>query len=312
MKLVGKTIKIYVRGNTPKSLKSIEIINWSGKAFMGHRNHLKQLKEIPELSETGIYFLLSNNDESGLTEIYIGETDSSSQRINQHVNKPWWDTFIVFVSRDLTKAHVRYLESKLYNLAKKSVSSLKVMNDGYPGGSKLSESEACSMEEFADNMIFMLESLGLGLFQSDSENTDESEENKIERNSPKVFPKNYEATEGMTFQISLPKDIASSNEKAIMTVKNESFILKTGSMIRKNAAGESFEGSSYNELWKQIISSDAVKKAENSELLVTVRDLEFKSPSAAAAIVRARATNGRTEWKRISDNKSLFECELED
>jgi Domain of unknown function (DUF4357) len=308
MKLIGKIIKIYIRGNTPRSLRSIEIVNWSGKAFMGNRSHLKQLKEIPELSETGIYFLLNNNEDSGLTEIYIGETDTSSQRINQHVSKDWWDTFIVFISRDLTKAHVRYLENKLYNLAKESISSLKVMNEGVPTGSKLPESEACAMEEFSDNMIFTLESLGLGLFQPEQSNVEDISEEKL---SPKVYPKNYEATQDMHFFISIPKEISTKNENGKMVVKNGTFILKSGSYIRKEIA-DSFVGSSYHELWKQVTNSNAVEQSINPKLLITTRDLEFKSPSAAAAIVRGRATNGRTDWKRISDNKSFFECENEE
>jgi len=316
MKLIGKTIKIYIRGNTPRSLRSIEIVNWSGKAFMGNRTHLKQLKEIPELSETGIYFLLNNNEDSGLTEIYIGETDSASQRLNQHTNKDWWDTFVVFISRDLTKAHVRYLESKLYDLAKISVSSLKVMNDGVPSGSKLPEPDECAMEEFASNMIFTLETLGLGLFQSETkafelaENPIQLEKNQFRNTNAK----NYEAAQGMNFYITLPKDLSPNNEytKAFMSVDNGSFILKAGSPIRKDVAGDSFEGHSYYELWKQIINSNAVDPTPNPKILKTTRDLEFKSPSAAAAIVRARATNGRTEWKRITDNKSFFECETEE
>ena len=315
MKLIGKTIKIYIRGNTPRSLRSIEIVNWSGKAFMGNRTHLKQLKEIPELSETGIYFLLNNNEDSGLTEIYIGETDTASQRLNQHTSKDWWDTFVVFISRDLTKAHVRYLESKLYDLAKVSVSSLKVMNDGVPPGSKLPEPDECAMEEFASNMIFTLESLGLGLFQSETTSSEIiNDVNQFEKNQIRNSnPKNYEAAQGMNFHITLPKDLSPNNEyiKAHMSVNNGSFILKAGSPIRKDS-GDSFEGHSYYELWKQIVHSNAVESTSNPKILITTRDLEFKSPSAAGAIVRARATNGRSEWKRTTDNKSFFECETEE
>jgi len=136
MKLIGKTLKIYVRGLSARSLKSIEIVNWTGKAYMGNRSHLKQLKEISELEETGIYLLLHDDEDSDLTKIYIGETDTSSKRIIQHAKKDWWENFIVFISRDLTKAHVRYLEEKLVRLAKQSVSSLKVMNEDMPSGSK--------------------------------------------------------------------------------------------------------------------------------------------------------------------------------
>jgi hypothetical protein len=186
------------------------------------------------------------------------------------------------------------------------------MNEGVPSGSKLPESEACAMEEFADNMIFTLESLGLGLFQPEQQNKQSDlDQETIGKSQPNIYPKNYEATEDMQFFISLPKEISAKNEKGMMVVKNGSFILKAGSFIRKDIV-DSFGGSSYHELWKQIINSNAVMASSNSHLLVTTRDLEFKSPSAAAAIVKGRTTNGRTEWKRISDNKPFFECEIEE
>ncbi len=307
MSLTGKIIKIYVRGNTPRSLRSIEMVNWSGKAFTGNRSHLKQLRDIPELTETGIYFLLRTNEESGLTDIYIGETDTVSQRMNQHTSKDWWDTFIVFLSRDLTKAHVRYLESKMYQLANQSVSTLKVMNEGVPPGSKLPEPDMCAMEEFASNMIFTLETLGLGLFNviAISENVTEVSE------SPNHFKKNYDVTHGMEFYMNLPRETCINGEKATMVVDNGSFILKAGSFIRKEVV-DSFPESSYFELWKQIVNSNAVKAASNPNLFQTIRDLEFKSPSAAGAVVKGRTTNGRANWKRTSDEKSLFDCESED
>lgn len=315
MKITGKILKIYVRGTTPKALQSIEIVNWSGKAYMGNRGHLRQLKEIPELAETGIYFLLNENEESGLTEIYIGETDSASNRLNQHTSKDWWTKFVVFISRDLTKAHVKYLENKLYKLAMESVSTLKVMNSDVPSSSKLPEPDACAMEEFAANMIFTVETLGLGLFQPENSKTFFKEE--IESDTTPVrssIPKNYDLAQGMEFSITLPKELSGTGQylKAHMVVDEGSFFLKAGSPIRSEAAGESFKGHSYYEIWKQIISSNAVKKTENPEILITTRDLEFKSPSAVGAIVRARATNGRTEWKRTSDNKSFVDCETEE
>lgn len=298
MKLVGKTLKIYVRGLNARSLKSIEIVNWTGKAYMGNRSHLKQLKEVAELEETGIYLLLQDDEDSDLTKIYIGETDSSSKRIIQHAKKDWWENFIVFISRDLTKAHVRYLEEKLVKLAKQSISSLKVMNEDSPSGAKLPEPDICAMEEFLSNMIFVLETLGYGLFPSET------------RSSESVPYSNNPQSE---YFITLPKDLSDGNEnlRAFMTVTDGAFVLKAGSPIRKNPR-DSFKLHSYFELWQQITNSKAVKPTQNSNFLETIEDLEFKSPSAAGAVVRGGQTNGRTDWKRVSDGKALFECELED
>jgi hypothetical protein len=301
----GRTLKIYVRGNSARALRSIEVVNWSGKAYMGNKSHMKQLREIAEVSETGIYLLLNNNDETGLTEIYIGETDTASQRIGQQTKKDWWETFVVFIGRDLTKAHVRYLENKLYSLAKRSVSTLKVMNEGIPPGSKLPESDQCAMEEFASNIIFVLETMGLGLFPD--------EQHDYSLVSPSTNSKGLGSTEGMQFSMTLPKDFTPGGEqlKATMYVRNGSYILKAGSPIRKHH-NPSMENKAYFGMRNQIINSDAVTPTNNPEVIITNRDLEFKSPSAAGAIVRGRATNGRTNWLRITDNRPYEDCETEE
>ncbi len=74
---------------------------------------------------------------------------------------------------------------------------------------------------------------------------------------------------------------------------------------------EGFEGHTYHEVWAKIIASDIVEKTSYEELLKTTKDIEFRSPSGAGAIARGGQTNGRTEWKRESDNLPLNECEGE-
>jgi hypothetical protein len=46
-------------------------------------------------------------------------------------------------------------------------------------------------------------------------------------------------------------------------------------------------------------------KVINPELGVLLRDLEFTSASASAALVKARATNGLTAWKNTKTQKTL-------
>ena len=90
------------------------------------------------------------------------------------------------------------------------------------------------------------------------------------------------------------------------------YTLMKGSFIRANATDKfATHNQGYFQLWQKIVTSDAVEKSKFPELLTTTRDLEFRSPSAAASIVRARASNGRTEWLRSKDAKPLMECEVE-
>jgi hypothetical protein len=305
----GRTLKIFVMGKEPRSLKSVELVNWTGLAFIGRREHLALARQREELSEPAVYLLLSDGaEEGGAIDLYVGETDNFSERLSNHAQqKNWWTSFVVFVSKDknLTKAHVRFLEAELYKLANKGLGILTVKNSSIPSGASLPESDVAAMNEFLDNIIFVLESLGLSYFP-----TQKSEEQTTSNSPTKHSDPN--STEGMEFYITLPKAAGvglGEPPRSFMIVKEGTYILKAGSLIRKEPR-ESFADSSYHGLWKQITASDAIQQIDK-HVLKTTRDIEFRSPSGAAAIVRGGQTNGRTEWKRVSDDKPLYICESE-
>ncbi len=305
----GRTLKIFVMGADPDCLKTVEIANWTGLAFIGSREQLPQIKGRAELASPGIYFLLDDDaNEGGLVDFYVGETDDFSSRILNHAqSKDWWTKFVVFVSKDqnLTKAHVKYLEREIYLLSTTAVTTLKLKNNIEPGGSRLPESDISSMQEFLSNIRFVLEALGLSYFPR-----------IIDAQSEPIQRPNNDSSfldlNGQEFHITLSKSASPNSEqlKSYMKIQDGVYILKSGSYIMKSAR-ESFENhdSSYYSLWKQITESDAVKPSEHDSVLVSTRDLEFRSPSAAAAVVRGRTTNGRTNWRRVSDGKSLSECQ---
>lgn len=314
-------------GREPRSLKSVELANWTGHAFIGGRQHVEQARQRSELREPAVYMLLNDGAVGGGTiDIYIGETEDFIERLEQHVRtKDWWTQFVVFVARDnnLTKAHVKHLESELCKLARNSIGTLVVKNGNVPPGASLPESDISTMNEFLENIIFVLESLGLSYFQNGSTSnriisTNPSSRSNLNAtigmnitNPPREF--SLVATDGMDFYISLARDLGSNEEevlKSYMIVRNGAYVLKAGSLIRK-VPRESFSNHSYYELWKQITESDAVTTSGNINILKTTREIEFSSPSAVGAIVRGGATNGRTEWKRITDDKPLNECEAQ-
>lgn len=308
----GKILKVFVMGKDPRSLKSVELVNWTGQAFIGRKDHLSQVRQREELSEAGVYLLLSDGtDYGGAIDIYIGETDNFSERLANHAHqKTYWSQFVVFVSKDknLTKAHVKYLERELYLLAQEAIGTLIVKNSSVPSGASLPESDIAAMSEFMDNIVFVLETLGLSYFPTQLSTQLLSTESVQERkwSDPAM-------SDGMEFYITLPKKLVPEGQeqpRAFMTVRDGSYILKARSFVRKTAR-EGFEGHSYYDVWGKIIISDMVEITPYEDLLKTTKDIEFRSPSGAAAIARGGQTNGRTEWKRISDDLPLNECEAE-
>jgi hypothetical protein len=298
----GKVMKIFVMCEEYKGLQSIELANWSGKAFLGSREHLSVCSKREELSKAGIYILLSTDQtEDGVFQIYVGETDIFSKRIGNHArNKDWWDKFIVFTSGDnnLTKAHVRYLEKELYSLAANTDSPIDLMNSSEPGGANLPEADISFVSEFLDNMLFVLATLGFDYFQAS-----------------KVVPfvNDSEADVNLCGQRFYTQQLRTywqngSPVKSFMRVEGDRYIVEKGSYIRLSVT-DSFEGrsSGYYKKWKELVESNKVSKSEIDGLGVLNEDIEFDSPSAAGSVVRGKSTNGRTRWLSCDTNQSLKE-----
>ena len=137
----GRSLRVYVMGSSPRALKWVELVNWTGQAFIGRREHLAQVRARRELSEPGVYLLLSEGDGDGdAVEMYVGETDNFSERLSQHAqSKDWWSQFVVFVSKDknLTKAHVKYLEQQLFQLGRGALGTVTLRNSQEPAGATI-------------------------------------------------------------------------------------------------------------------------------------------------------------------------------
>ena len=153
------TIKLFLPRGDAKSLRTAEISNWSGKAIAAPRTELDELLAREELEKAGVYILIGADPQTNTPNAYIGEAEVISDRLKQHKSKEW-SSAIVFTSKDenLTKAHVRYLESRL--LAEAAAVKRFALNQNQAGGSKLPESDREDMEVFLDRIRQLLPVLG--------------------------------------------------------------------------------------------------------------------------------------------------------
>lgn len=82
---------------------------------------------------------------------------------------------------------------------------------------------------------------------------------------------------------------------AVANIIDQSLIrVHKGSIARKNNA-PAFEEHGYLKLKEQLITDGVL--VENGNSLTFTSDYDFQSPSAAAAVVLGRASNGQTDWK---------------
>jgi hypothetical protein len=73
-----------------------------------------------------------------------------------------------------------------------------------------------------------------------------------------------------------------------------------GSTARKQGVDS---WTSYRKLRDQLVADEKLVDSDDPEYLVFVEDIPFSSPSAAAAVVAGRNSNGRLRWK-LSDGRT--------
>ena len=275
----GATIKIFLVNGNPEGLRTAEISNWTGKAIAAPRTELKEFISRNELNSPGIYILVGVDSISGESVLYIGETESVSTRISEHTKKDFWNTAIAFVSKDenLTKAHIKYLESKLIEKAK--TVNRCVLDNSATSNSKLPESDISDMEVFLTNIYQLLPILGVNQFRTREERTQEEPQLLYCKIKDLVATGKQSATGFVVFKGS--QAVLLDRPSAHPTIKfRRSVLLTSGTLIQKG------------------------------NHLVFNEDVEFSSPSTAGSIIRGVNTNGLTTWK-TAEGKTLKQLENE-
>lgn len=262
----GKTIKIFLIDGDPNGRMSCELSNWTGKAYKIPRIKVKDCVDRSDLVSTGIYLLFGKNADNNEL-VYIGEAENVLTRINQQLSqKDFWNETIVFISKDenLNKAHIKYLENRLHEIAKKT-NRYNIENGNIPTQSSISESDRAEMEEFIENIKLLVNTLGHKVFEEKRES--------LTTNQPKEI-----------FYINAARGCNSTGQQT-----SEGFLVFKGSNIA-NSTTISLSPS-IKKLREELIEKEIVKNFEFSE------DFIFSSPSLAASFVMGRSANGLTEWK---------------
>lgn len=265
----GKTIKMFLIDGDPSGRLTCELSNWTGLAYRIPRTEVKKCSDRPNLNSTGVYMLFGRNDDDK-EAAYIGEAEEVYTRLQSHLReKDFWNEVIVFISKDenLNKAHIKYIENKLYEKAK-AANRYDILNGNIPPMPSISEPDRAEMDEFISNLVMIVNTLGHKLF----------EEIKDQSDSKKSEVWNIKAARG-------------ANARGVQT--QEGFVVLRSSKIA-NSTVDSFS-ESLTAKRDDLIHSNKVQII-NDEYEV-MEDLLFSSPSLAAAIVMGRSANGLTEWK---------------
>ena len=275
--MTSATIKLFLPRGDAKSLRTAEISNWTGKAVAAPRTELDELLSREELDKSGVYILIGSDPRTNAPRAYIGEAEVIRDRLRQHKTKEFWITAIVFVSKDenLTKAHVRYLESRL--LAEAAKVNRFTLEQNQASGSRLPESDREDMEVFLARIQQLLPVLGSDILL------------------PIVQP-SAKAQPGGVLHCRIKGAEARGQRTA------NGFVIFAGSTAVSEERPSADRYPYVMAQRKQLIAEGVL--TEKDGFLVFNRDAEFSSPSAAAAVIHGGSASGLTAWKTES-GKSL-------
>jgi predicted GIY-YIG superfamily endonuclease len=322
----GKVVKLHLRDATVAGFRVAEIVNQTiqSVAFARTDENIGKLGKYPEGDRPGVYMLFGE-DENEKATVYIGESENVQKRLLQHIRegKKEFTEIVFFTSKDenLTKAHVRYLESALIELALKNrkysiinvQQSEQIANDKevaahnmlnsqsrqkYINRALLPLSEIDAMAEYLGSVALLLGVLGHKLL-------DIHKSAQVKTNTKLV-----ESISNTIHNIQSPNESPSFLYLKIKTADAKAVQIDTGGL--RVLAGSKIGMATPTIPRKAKETREAL--LENNELtqqadyMLLNIDFDFSSPSSAAAFIAGGSINGRDAWK-TADGKSLKDLE---
>ncbi len=275
----GFSLRIHTITSDPNGPRTLEKSNWSGWGFICPRSSFPQYSSREDFLRPGVYLLLGEHDESELPGLYVGESEDLATRLKEHNSKEFWTTVIAFTSSSgqLNKAHIRYLESRLLELAKEA-SRCNIENKQFPPRPPLNEADRDDSETFLEEILVCLSTLGIGYFEATRPAKSISKQSLflLKDKDGAVLAEGYETTAG--------------------------FVIRKGAKLRIDETPSCPKGTVARR--QKLVENGLVDQTSDYYLLK--EDQTYGSVSSAAEMILARSSNGYEHWF-TADGKSVRE-----
>lgn len=264
----GKTIQVFLTDGSPRGIKLAEITSNIELAIFIPRTKINEASTRKEVSNAGVYFLFGEGDDTAKPLVYVGQSRNCIERIKTHdQKKDFWNYAIIITSKtkNFTQTHIEYLEELAISKANEA-NRYKIENSVNPKKFDVPETLEADLLDNFDTIKILLSTLGFPLFDNIGKS--------IAKSKDTLYCKG--------------KDANAEGEYV-----DDGFVVFKGSKANKDLAPAS--NSTIRNLREKLIAQGIL--LEKSNIYEFQEDYLFKSPSAAAAQVLARNTNGWTEWK---------------
>jgi hypothetical protein len=296
----GRSLRLFLADGSPTGIITAEIMNWTGHVISAPRAKLAELLQRGEVGRTGVYCLTGTDPDGGLKPlVYLGESDNVGRRLVEHngdKDRDFWERTVCIISKDhnLTKAHVRYLESRLIAIIKES-GRANLTNKREPESVLLPGADTSDMEFFIEQIQIVMPVLGHEFLRPTP---------KLSSVHPsEALPFSPSPQESLTYELTTKK-IPGAHAEALEI--DGDFVVLAGSLARADSPQSTNQ---YRKI-RDMLKADAVLVPEGP-LYRFAKDAAFKSPSAASSVILDRNDNGRTSWTLKGTNKSYADVQNE-
>ena len=290
----GRTLKLYLVDGTPSGVITAELGVSSVRAAVASRTALPELIRRDEATRTGIYLLLgADPDNPSRQLVYVGEGDQVRTRLAAHdadESKEFFTRAVLIVSKDenLTKAHGRYLESRIISAIRKA-GRAKLVNGTEPPFKGLPEPEIADMERVLDEIEILLPVLGFDILRTAGQEAGTPHRNPVD---------NRDSTSEIASQADAIFLFTESGSSAKAREASDEFVVLAGSLARRQEVPSCSDGIKRRRA--QLIADGVLRQTDDAKLLQFETDTAFDSPSGAAAVIYGGNVSGNRYWKHAT------------
>jgi hypothetical protein len=292
---IGKSIRIYLADATVSGIRYAEVVNWTGQAVACPRGRLGELPSWPEASKPGVYLLFEARLGDAKPLAYIGESENVAERLATHDRaKDFWNEVVIFTSKDenLTKAHVKYLESNVLGLAKRA-GRYELENGNTPPEAGLPRADRDAMAEFTENIRMVLGALGYPVLEP----LLPARPDPLQQSAPALPAASAQAGAlDLVFKV--------NNLTARGAVTDEGFVLRRGSQM--SLTNTDSAATRVVKIKERLFAEGRL--AQEGDHLVLQEDFLVSSSSYAAVMVSGTSRSGPQSWL-TRDGKTLKSIE---
>lgn len=269
----SKKLEIIYYNGKPDGIRSIRRHLSTITTYVIPRPLLSEAKKITGINRPGIYYLINENDENKIAQIYIGQTRNGVIRLDDHNrSKDFWNKAIMFLADSKTFSLDMISGLEEFAIMKAHVSNRYKVENSVKPKFEIDEYDLPSIEEVYEEIQFIMATQGYKM--------DNAKMSINETDIFQILKKGLVARgvyEGDKFQVLEGSEI--NLAKAVLLEK-------------------------YNRQRKELYEKgDILQKGEKYILKVT---LEFNTPSGASDFILGGSTNGWIVWKN-KDGKTLDE-----